>query len=256
MDTKKEILEQLVAMSSVIGRPENNLVIYGEGNTSAKIDEETFYVKASGHSLKDIGPDGFVEVRFDTIFDMLKEDHLSDEEIKEGLMAAAVGENAPRPSVETFFHASLLKQKGINFVAHTHATAVVTLLCSTAFPDCFNSRLYPDEIVVCGLDYLMIPYTDPGLPLSKAVRDGAKEFVEKHGEPARVALIQNHGPIAVGRNAIEAEKIMFSLVKACEVLQGALAAGGAHFLTEKQAVRIQTRPDEHHRQLIITGESG
>ena len=256
MQSKRDTLNQLVEFSSFLGRPENDLVIYGEGNTSAKIDEETFFVKASGHSLKDIGPEGFVEVRFDTVFEMLEKDELNDAAIKEGLMAAAVGEDAPRPSVETFFHAALLKQEGINFVAHTHATAVVKLLCSTAFPDCFQARLYPDEIVVCGLDYLLIPYTDPGLPLSKAIMNGAREFLEKNGEPAKVVLIQNHGPIAVGKSAVEAEKIMFSLIKACEVLTGALSVGGAHFLTEKQALRIHTRPDEHHRQRIIREETG
>jgi len=255
MKSKDAQLGELVELSALLGRPENNLVVFGEGNTSAKIDDETFFVKASGYSLEDIGPEGFVEVRFDPIFDMLNEDHLSDEAIKDGLTAAAVGEGVARPSVETFFHASLLKQEGINFVAHTHATAVVKLLCSTAFPDCFTGRLYPDEIVVCGLDYLLIPYTDPGLPLSKAVMTGAREFMDKHGEPAKVVLIQNHGPIAVGKSPIEVQKIMFSLVKACEVLEGALSVGGVHFLTEQQASRIHTRPDEHHRQQIISGNT-
>ena len=42
------VLEQLVSLSNTLGQPEMDYAILGEGNTSARADEATFYVKCSG----------------------------------------------------------------------------------------------------------------------------------------------------------------------------------------------------------------
>ena len=42
------ILSQLVELSRELGRPEYDLAIAGEGNTSARESADTFWVKASG----------------------------------------------------------------------------------------------------------------------------------------------------------------------------------------------------------------
>ena len=41
------ILDQLITMSNNLGDPANDYVILGEGNSSAKVDEQTFWVKAA-----------------------------------------------------------------------------------------------------------------------------------------------------------------------------------------------------------------
>ena len=56
------VLEQLVALSNTLGRPEMDYVILGEGNTSARADEATFYVKGSGTEMRTITAAGFVHV--------------------------------------------------------------------------------------------------------------------------------------------------------------------------------------------------
>jgi len=48
MSDPQQLLEELVEMSRKLGEPAADCVILGEGNTSARIDEETFWVKASG----------------------------------------------------------------------------------------------------------------------------------------------------------------------------------------------------------------
>ena len=47
-----EVLRQLVALSNNLGRPELDYAMMGEGNTSARADAESFYVKVSGSELR------------------------------------------------------------------------------------------------------------------------------------------------------------------------------------------------------------
>ena len=55
MPDKHEVLRRLVAMSRDLGQPEKDYVILSEGNTSARIDETTFWVKAVADELKQWG---------------------------------------------------------------------------------------------------------------------------------------------------------------------------------------------------------
>ena len=66
------ILAELVAMSRNLGDPSLDYAILGEGNSSARADAETFWVKASGVEMRTIGADGFVRVRFEPVLAMLR----------------------------------------------------------------------------------------------------------------------------------------------------------------------------------------
>ena len=73
-------LSQLVALSRSLGEPANDYVILGEGNTSARADDTSFWVKASGTELRTIGAEGFVRVAFDRLQAMLDGPDLGDGE--------------------------------------------------------------------------------------------------------------------------------------------------------------------------------
>jgi rhamnose utilization protein RhaD (predicted bifunctional aldolase and dehydrogenase) len=257
MKTKEEILEKLIAMTRSLGEAHKDYVILGEGNSSARIDEETFWVKVSAAKMGTIGPEGFVEVRFDRILDMLEGGGLSDEEVKEGLMAAKVDPNAPgRPSVETMLHALALTGGGVAFVGHTHPTAVNAILCSKRAEEAISGRLFPDEVVVCGPAPAYVPYTDPGLPLARQVRQVLEEYAEKYGEAAKVIVIQNHGLIALGRSTDQVEYITDMYVKTCRVLLGTYALGGPNFMSQQAVERIHSRPDIMHRRREFARRAG
>lgn len=247
--TAAKILEQLVAMSRALGDPALDYAILGEGNTSARIDDNTFWVKASGAELCSIDAGGFVQVRFDGVLSMLETDGLGDAEIKAVLEAARVDPGAKaRPSVETVLHALALKLEGVNFVGHTHPTAVNAILCSQKAEEVVAGRLFPDEIVYCGPAPVYIPYTDPGVPLARAVRDAINRYLDKYSERPKVVLMQNHGLIALGKTASEVENITAMYVKTARVILGAYALGGLHFLSAEDVARIHTRPDEQYRR--------
>ena len=245
----QDILNQLVTLSNHLGEPALDYVILGEGNTSARADADSFWVKASGYELRTVTASGFVQVAFDQVLALLDRANLSDQETQEGLTAAKIdlGVSA-HPSVEAILHALCLSLEGVNFVGHTHPTAVNALTCSVAFETAFNGRLFPDEIVLCGPAPLLVPYIDPGVPLARKVRQLLTGYVDRYGEPPRILLMQNHGLIALGRSATQVENITVMMVKTARVLLGTFSAGGPHFMSQEQVDRIHTRPDELYRR--------
>ena len=56
------IIQDLLTLSHEIGREDRGLAILGEGNTSARLSEETFAVKASGNFLYSLVSAGIVMV--------------------------------------------------------------------------------------------------------------------------------------------------------------------------------------------------
>jgi len=243
------ILDQLAAMSRTLGDPALDYAILGEGNTSARIDGATFWVKASGAAMRTIGAEGFVRMRFDRVLDLVESEGLSDEEVRAGLEAAKADPAArSRPSVETALHAMALRVGDTAFVGHTHPTAVNAILCSEAAKEAIAGRLFPDEIVYCGPAPVFVPYIDPGMPLARTVGEAIGRHLAEYRQAPKVVLMQNHGMIALGRTAAEVESITAMYVKASRVILGTYALGGPHFLSPEAVARIHTRPDEAYRR--------
>jgi rhamnose utilization protein RhaD (predicted bifunctional aldolase and dehydrogenase) len=249
MATPDEILEQLTALSHYLGDPARDLAIQGEGNTSARVDEETFYVKASGQQLGTILPAGFCAVNFARVLSAFDSPELSDADVKRVLLESKSDDASEvLPSVETFLHAYLLTLPNINFVGHTHPTAVNAILCSVRAKEAIAGRLFPDEIVCCGVAPCFVEYTDPGIPLAKLLRERVEAFCDEYGEPPKTILMQNHGFIALGRSPRDVQTVTAMYVKTARILLGTYALGGPNFLTPEHVARIHTRPDEHYRQ--------
>ena len=111
-----------------------------------------------------------------------------------------------------------------------------------------GGRLFPDEIVYCGIEHIFMEYQDPGLGLAKSIRSETEAYIKRNGCTPRVILIRNHGIIAVGKNAHQVEAITAMYCKVARVLLAASCMGGVHYLSEDNVNRIYTRPDEAERQ--------
>lgn len=247
-------LDRLHKLAHWLGEPERDLALLAEGNVSAKVGEsgETFWLKASGCSLGTMDRDQFVLMDTARSLAILEHESLTDKQIKELLMGARVDPNSPHlPSTEAALHAVCLTEGGAGAVGHTHPTPFLSLLCSQKAEEALAGRLFPDEIVVCGIAPCYVPYTDPGPPLARASRDAIREYIQTWGEPPKVVLLRNHGLFALGKNADEVERVTMMAVKVARALLGTYALGGPNFLTPEQADRIRTRPDEHYRQALL-----
>ncbi len=249
MDT---ILDRLIGMSRRLGDPANDYVILGEGNTSAKLDDGTFWVKASGTQLATADRGHFVRIDAKKALSFLDADAPDDEQVKQSLRDARVDPSAKTmPSVETFLHAVCLDIENVNFVGHTHPTAINFITCSRAFDEALAGRLFPDEIVICGANPLLVPYIDPGLPLARELHRRLIEFRETRATHPKAIYLQNHGFIALGATEKQVEDITQMAVKAACILAGTYQLGGPRFLRPEHISRIETRPDEHYRQRIL-----
>jgi len=247
-----DFVSRLLDLSHQLGREDRKLAILGEGNTSARISDQTFVVKASGSNLATLAPAGVTECRFADLLPLLKAKSMSDAAIDEALFASRVTAEARKPSVEAIFHAYLLTLPGVNFVGHTHPVTVNQLLCSKHARNFARCRTFPDEIVCCGVESVFVPYTDPGLKLAQVMQKSVVAYIKRLSRPPRVILLENHGFIALGATP---ESVLASTLmgaKAAEIFAGAAAIGGSpRFLTTAQVVRIAGRPDEHYRQKAL-----
>jgi NAD(P)-dependent dehydrogenase (short-subunit alcohol dehydrogenase family)/rhamnose utilization protein RhaD (predicted bifunctional aldolase and dehydrogenase) len=89
-----------------------------------------------------------------------------------------------RPSVELMFH-SLLPE---TFVLHTHAVVPNAITCNQQ-GEALMTDLFGDEA-------LWVPYTDPGLPLARAIHELREAHTARTGGPApRITFMGDHGII-------------------------------------------------------------
>ena len=251
----QHIRQNLVEMTRTLGEPTQDYVIIGEGNTSARIDDDSFYVKASGQQMAHITADGFTAIHLDPILDLLDNPPETFAEQKERMATARVSpETDALPSVEVSFHGMLLHECGVQFIGHTHPTAINKIMCSIHAETFAKNRLFPDEIVLCGPESVLVPYADPGLPLAIIMRERVREFMANFSEAPKVILLQNHGVIALGKTPTEVLNITSMCVKAAHIFMGAVALGGAVFMDKADIWHIYDRPDEIYRRKMFVHE--
>jgi rhamnose utilization protein RhaD (predicted bifunctional aldolase and dehydrogenase) len=250
----------LVRLSRQLGDPAADLVILGEGNTSAALGDGTFLVKASGMALGKVGEDDLVRLDHAEVLALIDDPSLDDHDVaglSARLRAAAspTSDGSAKPaSIETMLHALALELPGVRVVGHTHPTAVNALLCSDRAADLVAGSLFPDQVVVCGAHALLVPYTEPGLPLARAVRRGLAEHVDEHGAPPRLVHLANHGIVALGENAAQVLAVTAMAVKAARVLSLALGVGTPRYLDPDTVRHLDTRADEKHRRAILSAQ--
>jgi rhamnose utilization protein RhaD (predicted bifunctional aldolase and dehydrogenase) len=244
-------IAQLIEMAHEMGREDRQLAILGEGNVSVKLSDAQFAVKASGSALATLTERDVTVCDTAQVLGILEQDGVSDEEIEQRLLGARVDSGAKKPSLEAMFHGWLLSLRGVAFVAHCHPLAANQVLCSPRAADWAERRMFPDEIVYCGPKSVLVPYTDPGLPLAREIAKRTDEFQKTHGEVPRLILLQNHGIIAIGATVQGVLACTMMANKAAGIFAGAAAMDGPTFLSATEVERIATRRDEVHRRSAL-----
>jgi len=251
---KNKINRDLLELASEIGGGNKNLVILAEGNISGKIDNKTFFVKASGTKLGSLSESGIVEAKFDSVLEMINHDY-NQEQIEKILLDSRTNKNDLKPSVETMFHAWLLQQENINFVCHTHPLNVNKILCSKVAENFAYKRLFPDQIVYCGPKSLLIEYHDPGLELTKKIKDGWINFVQNNHYAPKLILMKNHGLITVGptKESVLATTLMAE--KSAAIFLGSIIGDGPVFMPDDQVIYMYNRLDQNYRRKLLKIQS-
>lgn len=247
----QSVLSPLLELSHELGREDRAFAILGEGNTSTRLDEDTFAVKASGFSLSTLGEEGVARCRVNDVLALFERETVSDEEVDAALLAARTDEAGRKPSTEALFHAYLLTLPDVNYVGHAHPVNANALLCSPRAQDFAFKRLFPDEIVCCGAISVLVPYVNPGVPLARAIREGVTTYRENFGRVPRLILLQNHGIITLGSTpqAVLATTLMAE--KAARIHLEAATLGGPTFLSDEQVAYIAGWTAELYRQKVL-----
>jgi rhamnulokinase len=193
------LLAEMVGLSRRFGA-DPEFVRAGGGNSSAKADG-VLYIKPSGVSLATLAEESLIALAIKPLLEVLQGGATrgstpgSDEVLRVAESARLSPADGRRPSVELLFHALLPEP----IVLHTHPTTINALTCSTG-----DGEL-AEEIL--GDRALWIPYTDPGLPLARAISDKRNaRMAETAGLAPRAILLQNHGLIVSGETAAEIER--------------------------------------------------
>ena len=251
-NTMTNPLDSLIQMTRALGEPALDYVIIGEGNTSMRIDDESFLVKASGHQMQGIDESGFVSLRFAPMLALLDDPPATLSEEKAITGAAVIGDTGDSsPSIEASFHAMLLHECGVAVVGHTHPTAINQIMCSEYAADFALKRRFPDEVVLCGPQSALVPYSDPGLQLALVMRGRVRAYVAEFGEAPKLILLENHGLIALGDTPSEILNITAMAVKAARIYHGALLTGKPTRLPEAEVPHLYQREDEQYRRRLI-----
>jgi rhamnose utilization protein RhaD (predicted bifunctional aldolase and dehydrogenase) len=204
-------LDKIVTLSHQFGGVD--YVKGGGGNTSVK-NGSTLWVKPSGTTLSGLRADSFVSMDRQTIDKLYgvasPSDAAAREELVKDMMAAAVLNEAGRPSVEAPLHNVF----DATFVVHTHPALVNGLTCGQE-GEAACRRLFPEA--------LWVEYIDPGYTLCMEVRGRIETYRAEHGREPALLVLQNHG-LFVAADTPEAIHELYRVVM--ETLAAEYAAAG------------------------------
>ena len=186
---------------------EKSLVLHGGGNTSVKgshtnllgEDLAAIFVKASGHDLSAIEPEGHPALDLEYLKRLQALTKLSDQAMVGEIRTHLFDFQSPTPSIETLVHAFIDRK----FLDHTHAEAILAL---TNQPE---GRKLVEEAL--GEDIIVLDYVKPGFQLAKA----AVEAIEAH-PTSRAQVWMRHGLLSWGETAQESYQTTIELVSKAE----------------------------------------
>lgn len=242
---------ELLALTQALGRPDRDLVILAEGNTSQRLDDGRIIVKASGARMRDATADDFVTVEVEPLIALMNDPAATQADLTTALDAGVVDGRRRRASIETLIHVAVQAVSPAAYVAHTHPTEVVGLLASVHTEDAFAQAAYSDEAVVLG-DALLVPYAQPGLDLGRLHYRRLREYADREGALPRLVLLANHGIVAIAPTAEGADAISEMAVKAATVRRIAYSVGGLAPLSTEAVAKFVARDDVTERRANIS----
>ncbi len=232
----------LVVYTSRIVGANSNLVLWGGGNSSIKVDGKDhtgtpvriLWIKGSGSDMKTITAKHFTPLRLDDLLPLMKREAMTDEEMVAYQMKSVLEPGTPKPSIETLLHAFLPSPH----IYHTHADAICALT------DTPNSPNVVEEVY--GKEVAVVDYIRPGFLLSKWVGEAYRK-----NPGLKAIILDKHGLITWGDTARAAYELTISMVTAAERYaakqgRGKLALGGlkvpALSHAERHAVAAEVAP--------------
>lgn len=249
------MIDELQQLCRTLGEPHRELAVLGEGNASARLDESTFAVTTSGSELARLRAEDLVSVELAPAAALARScaDGSFDRSALTELAVPQPDGSRRVPSIETLLHALLLERTGARFVGHTHPTSVLGLACSNRIDAAFAAPIFPDEVVVCGPAYLVVPYAPPGPELAVALDAALDRHHGRTGSWPKAIILASHGLLALGATAAEVLAVTTMVDKSARVRTAALAVGELRHLSDDEVLSLDGRSDERYRRRLLFG---
>ncbi|HEY0238485.1 MAG TPA: class II aldolase/adducin family protein [Friedmanniella sp.] len=249
------VSDELLALTRSLGEPGRDLAILAEGNTSQSLGDGRVVVKASGANLAAATTGDFVVVDVAEVASLLHDERADQDTLTAVLDAGVHHGTHRRASIETLVHAAVHAVSPVEFIGHTHPTAVLGLLASVHAATAYDAPAYSDEAVVLGRP-LFVPYAQPGFKLGRLFFDVLRRRVDETGELPALILLGNHGIVATAPTAAGVDGISAMAVKTAQVRLGAYAAGGLVPLPAEGIAEFFARADISERRRDLRSGGG
>ncbi|WP_081744557.1 class II aldolase/adducin family protein [Arthrobacter sp. H14] len=246
------VSEELLGLTRSLGRPQREMAILAEGNTSQWLGEGRFTVKASGSNMASATANDFVVAEVEPLIQVLENRSSTQDDLTEALDAGVHNSTRRRGSIEASIHAAVHAVDPTGFVAHTHPTAVVSVLASIHAAEAYEYAVYSDEAVVVGAP-LFVPYAQPGIDLGRLFYRRLREYSDHNGQLPSLILLQNHGIAALGPSVSGVEAVSEMAVKGAQVRIAAYSMGGVSPIPAESMKSFFARTDITERRQHLSG---
>ncbi len=246
------VSQDLIDLTRSLGRPERDLVILAEGNTSELLADGRVVVKASGSNMATATAADFVTLDIGPLVDLLGRPDSTQGDLTAALDAGMVDGRRRRGSIEALVHVAVQAVAPAAYVGHTHPTAVLGVLASIHAETAYQQWVYSDEAVVIGTP-LYVPYAQPGIELGRIFHLALKERFEQTGELPQLVLLGNHGIVAIAPTAAGVDGISAMAVKGAQVRAAAYAIGGVMPISAASVAKFFARDDIAERRGNLAG---
>lgn len=183
-------------------------VAANDGNVSAMLDDGTILATPTGISKSFITPEKLI--RIDSSGKIL--------EATEGY----------RPSSEIKMHLRCYeKRNDVKSVIHAHPPGATGFAVAHKAMDMYNMI---EDVAVIGA----VPLTPYGTPSTTEVPDAIEPYLDEHD----VMLLENHGALAVGSDALTAFYRMESLELWAKITINAVILGGSHDISRENVQKL------------------
>jgi L-fuculose-phosphate aldolase len=203
-DTENTLRQEIVRIGRLLY--ERELIAAGEGNISARLDDELIITTPSGGCKGMLQPADLVRV------DM-----------------AGQAQGGGRPSSELQMHLAVYQQRSdIQAVVHAHPPiAVACTLAGVRLDDC----LLPEQMLTLG----PVPTAPFALAGTHEMYEAIAPLLPQHN----ALLLTHHGALTVGETLMRAYMRMEQVEQIAKILLAAHQLGGARPLPPEQLARIE-----------------
>ncbi|SRR5581483_3314189 len=231
------VINDFIALAQTLGAHPARLAIWNEGALARRVSDARFIVTRRGANLAKLEPADIVHLDLEKMSALSASDTSA---AAETIAEAKLNPNSPEPCADAALFAYLLGLENIRFVAHLHPIVVDQILASPRARQFADRRVMPNEILACGSAALLVPYSDPGLPLAKEVRRKMLLYLDRYKHIPQIIFVHNNGMFVPAANADDILKTVELSLKYAEIFVGASMLGGPVFLTPQNVTHIES----------------